>query len=186
MFKTTKNVLLLILSLILLGVALPSWAKDLTQSHVDDFISAMASFKNTNDPALKALSDKTKFNPSKSISFSNDGRLNVYQYTIQQKMPTGSRDALQKLVKQNGFSSLEQWAQISDRMLAAYMQINLNKQGRLNNVPELTPQMRQALPPQMIAQIEQVTKIAKAVQNASAKDIALVKTNFAKIQQVLQ
>ena len=186
MFKSAKNIFLLTITLTLFCISLPSLAKDLTQSNVGSFIGAMNDFKNTNDPAIKALNDKTQFNPKESIALSKDGQLNVYQNAIQQEIPNDSRTAMKKLVKNNGFSSLEQWAQISDRILAAYLQLNLNKQGGLNQIPELTPEIRQALPPQMLAQIEQITKMAKAVENAPVKDVALVKANYAQIEQVLK
>ena len=186
MFKTAKNVFLLIITLALFCVSLSSMAKDLTQSNVGSFISAMDDLRNTNDPALKALNDKTQFNPKKSISVSKEGQLNVYQNAIQQEIPNDSRTALKNLAKNNGFSSLEQWAQISDRIIAAYLQVNLDKQGGLNKIPELTPQIRQALPPEMLAQIEQINKMAKEVGNAPAKDVALVKANYAQIEQLLK
>lgn len=176
----------LILFLAFCCFSLPSVAQNLTAEDVKNFSNVMTAVKNSNDPAIESLRNKTNFKGNEVLAIAEDGSIYVFQNALKQETSSDSKNAMQSVVQNNGFSSLEQWAKTSDQILAAYLNVELENKGGLEKIPELTPQIRQALPPQMINQIEGVIIVAQAAQKASAEDVAVVKANYVQLEKSLK
>jgi hypothetical protein len=80
------------------------------------------------------------------------------------------------VVKDAGFESLKQWASTGDRISAAMIAIEMQKDPV--DMSEMTPEMIAMVPESMRQQIEGAMRMIKAVEKVPAEDIAIVKTNY--------
>src|SRR5690606_14835829 len=76
-------------------------------------------------------------------------------------------EAMGDIVEEHGFESLEQWAGIGDRVMVAWLALQMEG----NEVGAITPEMLDQVPPQMRPQIERMLAMMEAVSNAPPEDI---------------
>ena len=178
------------LSALIFGISLLvfshfSFAKNLNQADIQNFINTMQAINSTDNTAIKAIKDKNTINTRTNLPIDDEGNLSIYRQAILQDIEPESKNALEELVKDNGFDSLLDWATISDKVMAAYFNFKLGKEGGAE-IPELTPEMRESMPPEMLNMIEQATKMLNSVKNTPQEDVSLVEKNYTEIESVMQ
>ena len=175
----------IVVLLFLFAYAELAFAQDLNNGHVNKFINAMEIVKTTDDPSINALKKQSKFSLQQEFPVDKKGRLSIFRDVLGKTSNNDEKKSLIKVAKESAFSSVDEWAEISDRVMAAYIKISIDKQGG-GSIPELTPAIRQSLPPEMLTMIERLTMMLDAVKNSPVKDVNVVNANYVRIEKTLQ
>lgn len=116
------------------------------------------------------------------------------KYGIQQLKQAGMYEELNKRVKAAGYSSVEQWVEISQKVSITYMALSLeNESTEQGTKEEILAQQKELakldMPAESKAMMEEMLAGAlvmlEVIESASAADKAAVKPYFNKIRQVL-
>ncbi len=89
---------------------------------------------------------------------------------------------LSSLASANGFSGAENWAQVGDRVMLAYLA--LRSSGEMAQMGAMNEQMLSMMPPQAQAKIRGVMRFAKAVQAVPQADKEAVSPIADRLSQV--
>ena len=161
-------------------------ASNLQQTDVDNFIQAMTALNNSEDPDIVGLKNQNLIQPNAGfIPLDKDGNLSIYRQVLKQGIEKSAKEAVEKLVTDNGFGSLDQWALISDKVIAAYLNLKLKQEGGAD-IPELTDEMRETMPAEMLAMIEKATQMFNSVNKVSTDDLSVVEGSFDQIEALMQ
>lgn len=90
-------------------------------------------------------------------------------------------EAMGELVEEQGFDSLEEWAATGDRVMVAWLALQMEG----NDVGPISPEMLEQVPPQMRPQIERMLAMMEAVRNAPPEDIEAVRPFAARLQDYM-
>jgi len=89
-----------------------------------------------------------------------------------------------ELIAPHGFSSTALWAEIADKVMAAYFALSMEGQGGMPQMGQMTPEMLAMMPPEVRAQFEGAQSMQKAIQSVPAEDKQLVAPYKARIDQL--
>lgn len=100
-------------------------------------------------------------------------------------------ERLQGIVTENGFTSVDNWAQTGDRVVLAYGAVKVEAESPeilalAQSGAGLDPAMLQMLSPEMRVQMEQAIMMAKAIAQVPAADRDMVRPYIARLDQAYQ
>jgi len=165
--------------LVVVPAAAVDKVKPLTESEIDNFISAMPATQEVGEKMqaegveidwVDQMAPKAgeEFRPySKSLS------------VLKEEQPARVKE-LSSAVKPHGFSSAEDWAETGDKAMKAYIAVTMereNPQG-FQMPAEMTPEMLAMVPPQMRAQIEAAMAMMAAVEATPEPDRVAMRKKY--------
>jgi len=89
--------------------------------------------------------------------------------------------ALAKILKAHGFTT-DEWAVTGDRVLAAYVAIEMGNNPEFAGLAQMDPSMLEAMPPQAKAQFAGVMKTMEKIKNVPEADKMAVQPNVAALE----
>lgn len=107
---------------------------------------------------------------------------------LRQEAPEGVRK-LGGIVSRHGFSSVESWAQVGDRVLQAYAAVKMGEnmpQDAMAGMTAMGPEMLAQLPPQVRSQVEASMKMMNAFKEVSDADKAAVAPVVSQLDQFVE
>lgn len=178
MHQTTVN--RFFIAIFLLLVTASAQSQSLSQSNIDKYIKSVDMFVNTNNPAVKAIEESFRKNQNIEFDTDADGNISIMSQLLG-KLDSSQRDAISEMAEDAGFDSIEEWASIGDRVSAAMMAIEMEKEPV--DMSQMTPEMMAMVPESMRQQMEGAMRMIKAVKNVPATDIAIVKANYDELSK---
>jgi hypothetical protein len=165
--------------LLLLGAA-SAQSQNLSQASIEKYIKSVDMFMNADNAELKAIEESVKNNQSFKFDTDGDGNVRIMSQMIE-TLSSSQLDVLNKVAEEAGFDSIKEWTAIGDKVTAAVMAIEMEKEAV--DMSEITPEMMAMMPDSMRKQMEGAVRIMKALEKVPAADIAIVKANFAELQK---
>lgn len=172
---------------VVLGLALSLMANacfafDLSQDHINDYLQSIDLLQNSDDQMIKALENSLKNNKDFKFDTDEDGNIKIVSQMLAH-VSDGEERALTGVIEDAGFSSLSEWAKVADRIGAAMMAIEMNKNPMDMDMSEITPEMMEMMPPAIKEQMAGALRMMDAVKNVPKEDIKIVQENYAKLMQ---
>ena len=177
--------------LLTLGLFITSpsvFAKDLTDREITQWIKAW--------PQLQAWGNKHKKEMTQlDQKFNTDDQSKIgewFKNITPALKSSGYYDEYSAMLKKSGFSSVEQWASISNRILIAMISASMQKQD-----PAVMAKMKasmaqidaSSMPPEqkqmMIQMMQQGQAMFKTMNNAPAADVAVVSKHLPALSKIL-
>jgi hypothetical protein len=182
----------LLLTLIMGGlifVGTPAVAADnLTDQQIKNFIATMDDMRIMAEEM--SAEGKDKFLNGK-IQAMEGGEFTAYQQSaevLKEELPE-DYSQLQDMVKENGFSSVEDWAQIGDDVMAAYvtMQITPETREKMDMMKQMqgNPEMMAQMPSEAQQALAQSQAMIKAIENVPAENVEAIKPYREEIKTAL-
>lgn len=175
--KILKKVVFILFLTVLAG---PSYAQNLTPANIEGYIKGMepiAAFASATRQSGKQIDLQlrptgTNFKPHASL-------------TEQLKLKAPEEfSKLETMVKEQGFSSTDQWAGTGDELMAAYIANKVTKEMRANK--STMAQAIAMLPPQQKKQAEIMLTMIDVADSAPAANVAAIKPYIPQIDQAMQ
>lgn len=175
------------LLLLLLMTAGQVNAAALTDSQVRDFIASLPAFQQLADekamPVDQLEEEQTEFDFTSPISSALQGMQGGPEYA-----------EFNSLVKQHGFSSLEQWGGVGDKVFRAFMALELAQETsgmegemaqalrEIEQNPHLSAEQRAQMKQMMTGSMQMM----QAIHEAPAADIDAVRPHLPQLRQVIE
>lgn len=168
------------IALVLLFGTTNAQSQSLSQSTIDKYIKFIDMLMTSDDPEIKAIEDS--FNNTQGFNFDTDanGNISIMTQMLGQLAPS-QIDALTEVAEDAGFDSIKEWALIGDKVSAAMMAIEMEKEPV--DMSEITPEMMAMVPESMRKQMEGAMRMLKAAEKVPAADIAIVKANYDELMK---
>lgn len=166
----------------------PAYASvSLSEADVQKFVSAIGDVEafseqmqkeGKNEELEKAIAPK-----------SGDDTFQPYEKGVvymKEKLPEDYKK-LGAISNKHGFASQEDWAKISDSVMHAYMALRFERDNpnALQQLRDITPEMKAQLPPPALAQLERQAGILKSLNSIPPANKEAVKPHVAKIDEWL-
>jgi hypothetical protein len=165
--------------LLLLGAA-SAQSQSLSQASIDKYIQSIDMFMNTDDAEIKAIEESFINNQTVKFDTDGDGNIKIMSQMIA-TLDSSQVDSLSKVAETAGFDSIKDWTAIGDKVSAAMMAIEMEKESV--DMSEMTPEMMAMVPESMRQQMEGAMRVMKALETVPAADIAIVKANYTELQK---
>ncbi|MDT0595145.1 hypothetical protein [Glaciecola petra] len=169
-----------IIILFLLFVAASAQSQSLSQSTLEKYIKSIDMFVNTDNKEIKAIEESFKNNQNFNFDTDSNGNISIMSQMLGQ-LDSSQMDAISEVAEDAGFDSIKEWASIGDRVSAAMMAIEMEKEPV--DMSELTPEMMAMVPESMRQQMEGAIRVMKAIEKVPAADIAIVKANYEELKK---
>lgn len=166
-----------------LVLSMSAQSEDLSQALIDKYADSIKFLKSSDDKHIKAIEEKVLSNPDIDFDLDENGQFSIVRNLIS-SLDAKSVEALSDAVEDLGFSSLDSWALIGDKVGGAMAAINL--QNEPVDLSEMTPEMIAMMPESMRADFEDLLGAIEAVKNIPEADIELVRKNFSKLSVLMQ
>ena len=179
---TARTLTVLILSF----MSLISYAADLSQSNIDAYIKSINLVKASDNPIIEGIKNKLESGEELAFNFDVDENGNIALVSQMMKnLDAKQLSVLGDMVEDGGFSSVDEFSSVGDKISAAMMAIEMEKSGDEMDMEGLTPEMMQMMPAEMREQMEGVMRMMKAAKNVPKGDIDMVKVNYSKLEQAM-
>lgn len=176
--KTITRFSTLMVLLLLAGTVFAQQALD--RATVNRWADSMLEIQRWADTQPDSLFDDD-FNETDPFDFEGSLARSVQQY-----------GEVRRIINRHGFSNGDQWASVGSRIMNAYFAIEMERESpemnremqealrEIDSSPHLTPEQKAM----MRAQIQQGMQMVEQMSNAPPADIAAVRANKAKLDQV--
>ncbi len=144
---------------------------------VERFISTMETLE-TRKAEFKNISDSEPENMNNMVA--SDGSMMFFRSLLSEiKQYPAEEKKLLKIFTDAGFKSTSHWATTGDKIMLAYMGHQMEMQNgaehsAMEQMQQMTPEMLSMIPEDMRGMMEASMKMAKAVENISAADKAVL------------
>lgn len=175
--KLLKKAVLILSLAVLAG---PSYAQNLTPTTIEGYIKGM-------EPIAAFASETRQSGKQIDLQLRPTGSNFQPHASLTEQLKTKAPEEYSKLdamVKQQGFSSTDQWAATGDELMAAYIANKVTKEMRQNKAT-----MAQAiamLPPQQKKQAEIMLTMIDVADSAPAANVSAVQPYIPQIEQAMQ
>lgn len=158
-------------------------AGSLSQGSLDQYIQSMELLKNSTNKEIISIRDGFQNNTQIKFDVDEQGNIAIMSQAIKQ-LDDSKIGALNKVIKAADYNSIDTWTKVGDKIAAAMMAFQMKKEP--TDLSQMTPDMLAAMPESMRAQIEGAMRMMKAAQKVPEGDIALIKANYSKLQNLMQ
>jgi hypothetical protein len=184
---TMRPSIVTLLTAALLMVATSVWADDLSNQEIEQFIASMEKLQ-TMDDEFTALEEKD--NDESQMPDTN----HLVSEGLAQLRGDKLYDKVDSIARDHGFDNAEAWSQTGDRILNAYIALQMSSQPgsaqremdkamqAINENPQLTPAQKE----QMRAMMTQSMATMKSFSEAPPEDMAAVKPYQKQLNQVME
>lgn len=158
-------------------------AGNVTDADVRNFVKALPDVENFSETLRKEGKDKALSTATQPVPGEKDYRPYSKGVTLmKEKFPEEYKE-LGAIITRHGFSSQENWAEVSDNVMLAYMALKIEDQNpkaleQMRNIPKET---KKQMPPETLAQIEQSLALMEIFSAAPAENKAVVKPHIGEI-----
>ncbi len=157
--------------------------ENLTDKDVKQFVSAIEDVENFADELKKEGKDKALEAAVEPVE--GDKAFTPYGNGVdllKEKFPDDYKE-LNGIVGKHGFKTPEKWASSGDQVMHAYMAVKIEEQNpeAFKQIKEITPEMREKLPPQAIQQLERAQAMMKLVKSSPEQNRKVVKAHMKDI-----
>jgi len=102
-------------------------SEDLSQALIDKYADSIKFLKSSDNKHIKAIEEKVLSNPDIDFDLDENGQFSIVRNLIS-SLDAKSVEALSDAVEDLGFSSLDSWALIGDKVGGAMAAINLQNE----------------------------------------------------------
>lgn len=126
-------------------------------------------------------------NMEEEVMKDSKGKFEPYAQSVD-LLKTKYKDDYKKmgdLVKKHGFTSAEEWANVGDRVMHAYMAIKIEEKNpeALKDIPALTDDMKKSMPPETLKMVERQIQVRQTIAAVPKEDKDAVKTQVASLDE---
>lgn len=177
-----KVIKALVSGLVMYGIAAPATGWALSQDEAENFIQAMPKVQELGDAMEtegKNVTLRAQMKPQPGKPF--------HPYTsavaaLSEHYPD-DYDALEDVIEEYDFDSPEEWAEVGDAVMKAYVAINMEGTPAPVDMANMNPEMMAMLPPAAKAQMQQASAMMKTMRNAPEEDKAIIRPLIGALEQ---
>lgn len=157
------------------------FADNLTTQQAGQWLDSMQSLDSWSEAHPKEIELLRQRTQEQAKSHPKTKNMPSFVDSISAVKGTEVEPQLNALLSQHGFSNIDQWATVGDRVMAAYMELSMDGRDikgdmekqlqQIKNNPSIPQQQKQMLEQQM----QQMLKMFENRRKASAEDVAAIK-----------
>ncbi|WP_395341361.1 hypothetical protein PN836_019060 [Ningiella sp. W23] len=152
----------------------------LSDGIIDKYVSSINQIKSSDNPNVQSI-EGSLMNNGMSFDVDSDGKIALASQMLA-GLESAQVDALEDVVEDAGFDDLDEWIDISNRVSAAMLAIEMENEPM--DMSELTPEMMQMMPQTMRDQLEGTLRMLEAAKDVPQADIDVVKANMSKLDSL--
>lgn len=166
----------------LLAMASFAHGQELTAAKLDKYLTSVETLNSSENETLQMINSKMENQQDINFDVDENGEISIMTQIVKQ-FTDKEVNALEGLIKKTGFSSLQEWTKMGDKLSAAIMAIEMTKESKdmLIAAESQLPQ----LPPETRKQVEGAIRMMKAAQKIPESDIATVKAIYPRLQKIM-